>query len=439
MREQDAELLESLAYRSANEDDANVDTTPTRITHAGGGGGPSSSSAAVAATAAATATEGLPPLALEPAASLDESALSTTMSTSVLPSTASMDRASVPSTDPPPVPHRPTSSSTRRGSTRPTSLRTMLVRHESAGGTGGPGAGTSDDKSVSSAFLAGMDEATVCSADGSSAGGERSRRALSGEIWVETNFVAKASVLTAKDVQEATRPLLAVPPVDARESVRHYHHPESLVLVTEDGAMPPSSALSSAPVSTSSITSSEVVQLRRGMVRSESMDRRLNEAAQFAEAVGELRLGEEEELRIIEEDQDLGAYDTDDDDDATEIHVEGDEILDLQKPRKVVEFTGVPMGEVTFLQPEQQQHHHPHKVRPQWPFRTQRTKGGFLDKLPENGATASQDFVYKGIRSNPPEIVKRGITRGNYSVLHRKAWLECTDKYRTFACLLVFR
>ena len=44
----------------------------------------------------------------------------------------------------------------------------------------------------------------------------------------------------------------------------------------------------------------------------------------------------------------------------------------------------------------------------------------------------SHDFVYKGIGANPPEIVKRGTTRGNYAQLHRKAWLEVTDKYHRY-------
>jgi hypothetical protein len=41
-------------------------------------------------------------------------------------------------------------------------------------------------------------------------------------------------------------------------------------------------------------------------------------------------------------------------------------------------------------------------------------------------------FVYKGITANPPDIVKRGITRGNLAVLHRKAWLEVSDKYHRY-------
>lgn len=43
-----------------------------------------------------------------------------------------------------------------------------------------------------------------------------------------------------------------------------------------------------------------------------------------------------------------------------------------------------------------------------------------------------QDYVYRGIHSNPPEIVKRGMSRGNHVQLHRKAWLEVSDKYHRY-------
>jgi hypothetical protein len=46
--------------------------------------------------------------------------------------------------------------------------------------------------------------------------------------------------------------------------------------------------------------------------------------------------------------------------------------------------------------------------------------------------TTSATFVYKGIQSNPPEIVKSGTARGNYAQLHRKAWLEVSDKYHRY-------
>ncbi|KAL7473174.1 hypothetical protein ACHAXS_013584 [Conticribra weissflogii] len=51
-----------------------------------------------------------------------------------------------------------------------------------------------------------------------------------------------------------------------------------------------------------------------------------------------------------------------------------------------------------------------------------------------NGIAASSDesFVYRGIRANPPEITQRGVSRGNYAQLHRKAWLEVTDKHHRY-------
>jgi len=84
------------------------------------------------------------------------------------------------------------------------------------------------------------------------------------------------------------------------------------------------------------------------------------------------------------------------------------------------------------------------KTRPQWPFSfhapnhlssqpnnaSNKRDGYFFDKLPDNGK--SQDFVYKGIHSNPPDIVSSGSARGNYALLHRKAWLEVSDKYHRY-------
>jgi len=129
------------------------------------------------------------------------------------------------------------------------------------------------------------------------------------------------------------------------------------------------------------------------MQRSFSLDRRLSEAAQFAEAVGD----EQEKDRIIVEDDDDD--DDDEDDLAPEVHVEPS-APDLKEE----------------------------KCRPQWPFQGG-SKRLFMHKLPVNGC---QDFVYKGLQSNPPEIVKRGTTRGNYAQLHRKAWLEVSDKYHRY-------
>merc|ERR1712151_970236 len=43
-----------------------------------------------------------------------------------------------------------------------------------------------------------------------------------------------------------------------------------------------------------------------------------------------------------------------------------------------------------------------------------------------------EPFRYRGLASNPPEIVSCGTQRGNYAQLHRKAWLEVSDKYHRY-------
>eukprot|EP00520_Triparma_pacifica_P009983 CAMPEP_0118667696 /NCGR_PEP_ID=MMETSP0785-20121206/19934_1 /TAXON_ID=91992 /ORGANISM="Bolidomonas pacifica, Strain CCMP 1866" /LENGTH=419 /DNA_ID=CAMNT_0006562187 /DNA_START=18 /DNA_END=1277 /DNA_ORIENTATION=- len=45
---------------------------------------------------------------------------------------------------------------------------------------------------------------------------------------------------------------------------------------------------------------------------------------------------------------------------------------------------------------------------------------------------AESVYVYKGLKFNPPQVVKRGLSRGNTSQLHRKAWLEVSDKYHRY-------
>ena len=170
------------------------------------------------------------------------------------------------------------------------------------------------------------------------------------------------------------------------------------------------------------ISVSQITELEKGdkerdgkLERSESMDRRINEAAQFAEAVGDLQPAEQEELRIIEEEPDDDT-DDDDDDDATVIRVE--------------ETSAEPSGRQELSSTFPTELKVP-KTRPQWPFGNQFSKRIFLYKLPDQGSS-TQDFVYKGIQSNPPEIVKSGTTRGNYAQLHRKAWLEVSDKYHRY-------
>jgi hypothetical protein len=169
--------------------------------------------------------------------------------------------------------------------------------------------------------------------------------------------------------------------------------------------------------------------------RTESLDRRLSEAVQFAEAVGELPPSLVDDLRIIKEDHsDVGSAhedDDDDDDDATTILLERRDSAhhsvnlasesDHSSSQLLVDVPTVPET------PEVR----PPKTRPQWPFQVVGTKRGFMDKLPDDGSS-SQTFVYKGIQANPPEITTHGTNRGNYAQLHRKAWLEVSDKYHRY-------
>ena len=54
----------------------------------------------------------------------------------------------------------------------------------------------------------------------------------------------------------------------------------------------------------------------------------------------------------------------------------------------------------------------------------------------KNGVHATSSgnsyFGYRGIPANPPVITKRGMARGNYALLHRKAWLEVTDRHHRY-------
>lgn len=169
--------------------------------------------------------------------------------------------------------------------------------------------------------------------------------------------------------------------------------------------------------------------------RSGCMDRHLSEAAQFAAAVGAEEVTSE--IRIID-----NYYDDDDDDESSKdkkalgnstvpmtsgvgVSVEGRGCpsvnkavstettfqADLSSTLTTTALTsGVMVGR-------------PHK-------QVIKTKRGFLDQLP--GGDLQPTFIYKGIHSNPPEIVQRGIQRGNYAQLHRKAWLEVSDKYHRY-------
>ena len=76
--------------------------------------------------------------------------------------------------------------------------------------------------------------------------------------------------------------------------------------------------------------------------------------------------------------------------------------------------------------------HQRRKSRPMWPFEQPTEVEFSLTEHLSGGVGEGTNFVYHGICSNPPEITKRGIQRGNYAQLHRKAWLEVSDKYHRY-------
>lgn len=187
--------------------------------------------------------------------------------------------------------------------------------------------------------------------------------------------------------------------------------------------------------------------------------RRVNEAIQFAQAVGEEISINRNDLRIIEDNEE---EDDDDDDDeaieATEVvalpisglhqyedgsppHL-GPEALDSRSTANNTNHvsladaggdtcdTSLPIS-VDVRQTPSHGHHHRRKSRPAWPFeQPAESENAFMEHL-SDGADRT-NFVYHGIQSNPPEITYRGIQRGNYAQLHRKAWLEVSDKYHRY-------
>ena len=58
-----------------------------------------------------------------------------------------------------------------------------------------------------------------------------------------------------------------------------------------------------------------------------------------------------------------------------------------------------------------------------------RGPNGAEDDSSPHSSTLSE---YKGIHSKYLEVTNRGISRGNYAKLHRKAWLEVSDKYHRY-------
>eukprot|EP00934_Nitzschia_sp_Nitz4_P003040 Nitzschia sp. Nitz4//scaffold170_size48074//38980//40860//NITZ4_007112-RA/size48074-processed-gene-0.26-mRNA-1//-1//CDS//3329538661//3030//frame0 len=178
-------------------------------------------------------------------------------------------------------------------------------------------------------------------------------------------------------------------------------------------------ATTASPVSVAgeAATSTRAHQQKEETGRAEQ--RRVQEAIQFAEAVGESIAIHRDDLCIIDDPHD--EEETDDDDDACEskeIIVPADnDVVTIQDPIP----SHVQIPPTHHIPPRQK------SKRPIWPFSD-------IDRLLENlSETPDQtSFAYKGICANPPEITKHGISRGNYAQLHRKAWLEVSDKYHRY-------
>lgn len=209
--------------------------------------------------------------------------------------------------------------------------------------------------------------------------------------------------------------------------------------------------------------------------RDSTTDRRMKEAVQFAQAVGEMPpMDINNDLCIIEEDDDDDTDDDDDDDDGTGTVIRLDDLgsqigsihdhaslVDTGSVGAMVVGGGAAVADMvsimtggddkTVSEQQQQQQNNGYqqrqppsdipreiikrKSRPQWPLQLQLPGWTFshLDtSMHANREQTVQDFVYHGIVSNPPEIVSRGISRGNHVQLHRKAWLEVSDKYHRY-------
>ena len=178
--------------------------------------------------------------------------------------------------------------------------------------------------------------------------------------------------------------------------------------------------------------------------------RRMNEALQFAQAVGEQISMNQEDLMIIDDDEDDDDDDDDDDDgcEAEEVAPSKgmialnasfhEEVLSAEFPARSIPNTPNKLMNQSLVEPETPlaipvMTHTPksnrrRKARPMWPFED--LEFNFMEHLSDGGDRTN--FVYKGICANPPEITKRGIQRGNYAQLHRKAWLEVSDKYHRY-------
>ena len=293
----------------------------------------------------------------------------------------------------------------------------------------------------------------------------RFRRCLSGELRAvppnageDPKSNNSILVLDEESLDEDVMSVTSKTRTSPMSGAQEYHHPPG----------------SSAPTSP---TKKPLTDAEREAESHLAKQRRMNEAMQFAEAVGEMIPIRQDELRIIEDNSE--GDQTDDESDNEDGSIEAKEINVLEEfqevhqqdtaamtPPKDVTIDAGNQGQLADKQQQPQQidsqpqpsqpppvpqrehvvpsshvkgatlvrqtsdYNGKRKSRPVWPFGPAGKEPHFVDKL-SDGFDKS-DFVYKGISANPPEITKRGIQRGNYAQLHRKAWLEVSDKYHRY-------
>eukprot|EP00977_Amphora_coffeiformis_P005898 scaffold1248_cov170-Amphora_coffeaeformis.AAC.17 len=167
-----------------------------------------------------------------------------------------------------------------------------------------------------------------------------------------------------------------------------------------------------------------VRQRKKDLHRTESNDRNLKETARFFQAVGETPPTSEIDIQTIIEDDHNSDSDSDEDDTGT-VHVVDeseaenfDLSFDVHQPFRTVDSVKTtPLKKLHLggLTKKSQ-----HLVPP-------RKLQSIFHRLPSGNLLDIDEFQYKGIQ-NPPEITQHGFSRGNYALLHRKAWLEVSDE-----------
>ena len=238
--------------------------------------------------------------------------------------------------------------------------------------------------------------------------------------------------------------------------------------------------LTTSPTSNKSSTTQEHQQQHQQLKKKSSIveqKRKLIETVQFAEAVGEIPLQiNQGGLRIIEDDEIEGDYSDDDDSDddqrvsiacsdeasimtremslvlptlpssVSEHHAVDSSAISMSSMSKIETGTGgilPPEDVVVTIDPNQPQpkplyhQYRRRKIRPNWPFGQldgidDNDSSMLLDKLPENEPGEPEKVDLVGINENSLAVTKRGVARGNYAQLHRKAWLEVSDVHHRY-------